>query len=172
MLSCSCSFSYSCPEAMLFYFGFGARAKERVRNTQSDMEKPNARGPTPSRKAHLALGEKLNRKEKPPPQMPARTRKNRPTAPPRNRRVDRQILCTSICQPSLQKLQRRYQPGPSTLSPSLRNSESCEECLKQRLKILLQVTAGASCHASADARSNFIMTRSGVLSRSCSRDRR
>ena len=28
------------------------------------MEKPNARGPTPSRKAHLALGEKLNRKEK------------------------------------------------------------------------------------------------------------
>jgi hypothetical protein len=42
------------------------------------MEKPNARGPTPSRKAHLALGEKLNRKEKPPPQMPARPRKNRP----------------------------------------------------------------------------------------------
>jgi hypothetical protein len=35
------------------------------------MEKPNARGPTPSRKAHLALGEKLNRKGKPPPRLPA-----------------------------------------------------------------------------------------------------
>jgi hypothetical protein len=35
------------------------------------MEKPNARGPTPSRKAHLALGEKLNRKVKPPPRLPA-----------------------------------------------------------------------------------------------------
>jgi len=44
------------------------------------MEKPNARGPTPSRQAHLALGEKLNRKEKPPPQMPVRARKNRPHA--------------------------------------------------------------------------------------------
>jgi len=44
------------------------------------MEKPNARGPTPSRKAHLALGEKLNRKEKPPPQLPARVRKNRQPA--------------------------------------------------------------------------------------------
>jgi hypothetical protein len=44
------------------------------------MEKPNARGPTPSRKAHLALGEKLSRKEKPRPQMPVRTRKNRPAA--------------------------------------------------------------------------------------------
>jgi hypothetical protein len=65
---------------MLFLFGFEARARERVRNTHSDMEKPNARGPTPSRKAHLALGEKLNRKEKPPPQMPARARKNRPPA--------------------------------------------------------------------------------------------
>jgi len=47
------------------------------------MEKPNARGPTPSRKAHLALGEKLNRKEKPPPsgsRRTARSRKNRPLA--------------------------------------------------------------------------------------------
>jgi len=43
------------------------------------MEKPNARGPTPSRKAHVALGEKLNRKEKP-PQMPAPARKNRASA--------------------------------------------------------------------------------------------
>jgi hypothetical protein len=68
---------------MFFYFGFGARAKERVRNTKADMEKPNARGPTPSRKAHLALGEKLNRKEKPPPsgsRRTARSRKNRPLA--------------------------------------------------------------------------------------------
>jgi hypothetical protein len=44
------------------------------------MEKPNVRGPDPSRKAHLALREKLNRKEKTPPQMPARARKNRPPA--------------------------------------------------------------------------------------------
>jgi hypothetical protein len=47
------------------------------------MEKPNARGPTPSCKAHLALGEKLNRKEKTPPsgsRRTARARKNRPGA--------------------------------------------------------------------------------------------
>ena len=31
------------------------------------MEKPNVRGPSPSRKAHVALGEKLNRPDKPPP---------------------------------------------------------------------------------------------------------
>jgi len=36
------------------------------------MEKPNARGPSPSRKAHLALGEKLNRKPKRPPRLPAK----------------------------------------------------------------------------------------------------
>jgi hypothetical protein len=31
------------------------------------MKKPNARGPSPARKAQVALGEKLNRKPKPPP---------------------------------------------------------------------------------------------------------
>jgi hypothetical protein len=31
------------------------------------MEKPNARGPSPSRKAHIALRERLNRKSKLPP---------------------------------------------------------------------------------------------------------
>jgi hypothetical protein len=31
------------------------------------IEKPSARGPSPSRKAHLALKERLNRKLKPPP---------------------------------------------------------------------------------------------------------
>jgi len=35
-----------------------------------DMQKPTARGPTPSRKAHLALREKLNRKFKPAPSLP------------------------------------------------------------------------------------------------------
>jgi len=38
------------------------------------MQKPTARGPTPSRKAHLVLREKLNRKSKPPP--PLHTDKN------------------------------------------------------------------------------------------------
>jgi hypothetical protein len=38
------------------------------------MQKPTARGPTPSRKAHLALREKLNRKSKPAPPLP--TNKN------------------------------------------------------------------------------------------------
>jgi len=32
-----------------------------------DMKKPNVRGPSPARKAHLALREKLNRKSKPSP---------------------------------------------------------------------------------------------------------
>jgi len=35
------------------------------------MEKPNARGPSPSSKAHLALGARLNRKAKPPPPLSA-----------------------------------------------------------------------------------------------------
>jgi hypothetical protein len=39
-----------------------------------DMEKPTAQGPTPARKAHIALGEKLNRKSKPPPPLPVRPR--------------------------------------------------------------------------------------------------
>ncbi len=43
------------------------------------MEKPTARGPTPGRKAHLALGQKLNRKEKPPPRMPAQPMRKNPT---------------------------------------------------------------------------------------------
>jgi len=33
------------------------------------MEKSNVRGPSPSRKAHLALRQKLNRKAKPPPPL-------------------------------------------------------------------------------------------------------
>jgi hypothetical protein len=36
-------------------------------------EKPNARGPTPSKKAHVALGNKLNRKSKEPPTFPGKT---------------------------------------------------------------------------------------------------
>jgi hypothetical protein len=36
------------------------------------MEKPNARGPSPSRKAHLALKERLNRKPKRPPRVPTK----------------------------------------------------------------------------------------------------
>jgi hypothetical protein len=45
--------------------------------TYNTMEKPNVRGPSPSRKAHFALGDKLNRKDKLPPRMPVRARKNR-----------------------------------------------------------------------------------------------
>jgi hypothetical protein len=37
------------------------------------MKKPNVRGPSPSRKAHLALGEKLNRKFKAAPRLPAKS---------------------------------------------------------------------------------------------------
>jgi hypothetical protein len=33
------------------------------------MEKPNVRGPSPSRKVHLALRQKLNRKAKSPPPL-------------------------------------------------------------------------------------------------------
>jgi len=38
--------------------------------TEIDMKKPNVRGPSPGRKAHLALWEKLNRKSKPAPAWP------------------------------------------------------------------------------------------------------
>jgi len=37
------------------------------------MKKPNVRGPSPGRKAHLALREKLNRKFKPPPRLPVKS---------------------------------------------------------------------------------------------------
>jgi hypothetical protein len=37
-----------------------------------DMKKPNVRGPSPARKAHLALRDKLNRKSKPAPAWPNR----------------------------------------------------------------------------------------------------
>jgi hypothetical protein len=48
-----------------------ASARSTIRKI--DMQKPNVRGPTPSRKAHLALREKLNRKSKPPPALPAKS---------------------------------------------------------------------------------------------------
>jgi hypothetical protein len=38
-----------------------------------EMKKPNVRGPSPSRKAHLALRNKLNRKSKTPPLLPAKS---------------------------------------------------------------------------------------------------
>ncbi|HYR22669.1 MAG TPA: hypothetical protein VEP30_07075 [Chthoniobacterales bacterium] len=38
--------------------------------TKIDMKKPNVRGPSPRRKAHLVLREKLNRKSKPAPAWP------------------------------------------------------------------------------------------------------
>jgi hypothetical protein len=36
-------------------------------------EKPTARGPSPSKKAHVALANKLNRKTKEPPTLPGKT---------------------------------------------------------------------------------------------------
>jgi hypothetical protein len=45
------------------------------------MEKPNARGPSPARKAERALGQQLNRKPKPPPTLPHRKiQKKRPAS--------------------------------------------------------------------------------------------
>jgi hypothetical protein len=41
-------------------------------NFHADMEKPSARGPSPSRKAHRALGQILNQKPKRPPRLPAK----------------------------------------------------------------------------------------------------
>jgi hypothetical protein len=38
------------------------------------MKKPAVRGPSPSRKAHLVLRDKLNRKEKPAPPLPISAR--------------------------------------------------------------------------------------------------
>jgi hypothetical protein len=46
-------------------------------------EKPTARGPSPSRKAHAALGNKLNRKAKEPPTVPGKKLPNNP--PPARR---------------------------------------------------------------------------------------
>ncbi|HET9417699.1 MAG TPA: hypothetical protein VFO30_00015 [Chthoniobacterales bacterium] len=40
---------------------------------QHPVKKPNVRGPSPSRKAHLALREKLNRKFKYPPALPRKS---------------------------------------------------------------------------------------------------
>ncbi|MDP9098993.1 MAG: hypothetical protein M3N48_08360 [Verrucomicrobiota bacterium] len=46
-------------------------------------EKPTARGPLPSRKAQVALGNKLNRKSKEPPTLPGKTTPK--NAPPTRR---------------------------------------------------------------------------------------
>jgi len=46
-------------------------------------EKPTARGPSPSRKAHVALGNKLNRKAKEPATVPGKKLPNNP--PPARR---------------------------------------------------------------------------------------
>jgi len=46
-----------------------------------DMKKPNVRGPSPARKAHPALREKLNRKSKPVPTWPIRSRIEKPSLP-------------------------------------------------------------------------------------------
>ncbi|HKP93604.1 MAG TPA: hypothetical protein VJS88_06880 [Chthoniobacterales bacterium] len=43
-------------------------------------EKPTARGPSPSRKAQIALGNKLNRKAKEPPTVPGKKLPNNPPA--------------------------------------------------------------------------------------------
>ena len=40
--------------------------------TETNMEKPMERGVSPSRKAHLALKERLNRKAKRPPPLPVK----------------------------------------------------------------------------------------------------
>jgi len=48
-------------------------------------EKPSARGPTPARKAQVALGEKLNRKSKEPPTFPGKTLPK--NAPPSRRKT-------------------------------------------------------------------------------------
>jgi hypothetical protein len=42
-------------------------AQAPLQRPKISMEKPNARGPSPSRKAHFALRERLNRKPKLPP---------------------------------------------------------------------------------------------------------
>jgi hypothetical protein len=49
-----------------------------------ELKKPNVRGPAPSRKAHVALGEKLNRKAKDPPTFPGKRVPD--NSPPAHRR--------------------------------------------------------------------------------------
>ncbi len=47
----------------------------------TELEKPDARGPSAGEKAQKALGKKLNRPAKPPPTMPGRkATKNEPLA--------------------------------------------------------------------------------------------
>jgi hypothetical protein len=52
--------------------------------TEIFMEKPNARGPSPARKAERALGKQLNRKPKQPPTLPDGKIQKKP---PASRRV-------------------------------------------------------------------------------------
>jgi hypothetical protein len=64
------------------------------------MEKPNARGPSPGRKAVSALGARLNRKPKRPPPLPLkkkiRTRSARLTARPEQMHNDLPALAAKI----------------------------------------------------------------------------
>jgi hypothetical protein len=50
----------------------GSQSARSWVNFLTDMEKPTARGPSPSRKAHRALGQVLNRKTKRAPRLPAK----------------------------------------------------------------------------------------------------
>jgi len=56
------------------------------------MEKPTARGPSPNRKAELALFSKLNRKDKPPPPLPRKLSEQNSISPsPLRRRIDNSL---------------------------------------------------------------------------------
>src|SRR2546423_6529335 len=60
--------------------GINRRLAQTPYNLWIDMEKPNARGPTAGRKAHLALRDKLNRRSKPPPPVPMTKSSRKPAA--------------------------------------------------------------------------------------------
>jgi len=60
---------------------------DRHSGQRLDMKKPNVRGPSPARKAHLALRGKLNRKSKPVPALPIRDRVEKPSQRPNSRRL-------------------------------------------------------------------------------------
>jgi hypothetical protein len=61
-------------------------APDRHSGQRIDMKKPNVRGPSPARKAHLVLREKLNRKSKPVPEWPVRDGIRKSSPRPNSRR--------------------------------------------------------------------------------------
>src|SRR5207244_8817894 len=106
-----------------FSFRFGARAREgvRVKKPQKRHGKTERAWTDPQPQSACCSGRKIKSQRKTTAANACAGQEKSRVRTPRNRPVDRQILCTSICQPSRQRLQRCFR---TSLSISSRSRQS------------------------------------------------